>query len=208
VMAVAFVTNGIFAYRYALPCVMGFALAIAVIPLRSDRAKAALGMGYFTVFAVIFVGLEGWHLRHFVVDHEPPKAERLAGILADQRQRVVIGDPHQYLELVYYAPAEMRSRLFYIASPAYARRFLSFDDDDRSLLLLRHWAPLQVAEYESFMKENSTFLLYGGPADGWLIPKFRAEQASVPRSRPIGEKMLQLIGAPAVPPVEIPLSED
>ncbi len=193
VIVVAFLTNGIFAVRYALPAVIGFAVAIAVVPLRTNRQTASLGLAYFVVFAGAFIALEAWHVRHFFVSHEPSKAVRMARVLEGYQQRIAIADPHQYLELAYYAPVELRSRLYYVASPQNARRLIHFDDDDRSLLLLRNWAPLNVAEYEPFLRENSRFVLYGRPTEGWLLPKCLEEQVHIQAEKLVGESMLLLV---------------
>ena len=193
VIFVAFITNGIFTFRYALPSIIGFAVAIAVVPLRTARQTATLGLGYFVIFTGAFVGLEVWHVRHFFVQPEPSRVARLARVLERYQQPIAIADPHQYLALAYYAPAELRSRLYYIASPQNARRLINFDDDDRSLLLLRDWAPLQVSEYEPFLKENSHFLLYGRPNEGWLLSKCLEEQVDVQAGKLVGENMLMVV---------------
>ena len=193
VIFVAFITNGIFTFRYALPSIIGFAVAIAVVPLRTARQTATLGLGYVVIFTGAFVGLEVWHVRHFFVQREPSRVARLARVLERYQQPIAIADSHQYLALAYYAPAELRSRLYYIASPRNARRLINFDDDDRSLLLLRDWAPLQVSEYEPFLKENSHFLLYGRPNEGWLLSKCLEEQVDVQAGKLVGENMLMVV---------------
>ena len=91
--------------------------------------------------------------------------------------------------------AVLRSRIYFIASPVNARRLIHFDDDDRSLLLLSKWAPLQVSEYEPFLKENYRFLIYGSPSDGWLLPKFLEEQVSIQAGKRVGENMIMLVNA-------------
>ena len=139
------------------------------------------------------MGLEVWHVRHFFVQREPSRVARLARVLERYQQPIAIADSHQYLALAYYAPAELRSRLYYIASPRNARRLINFDDDDRSLLLLRDWAPLQVSEYEPFLKENSHFLLYGRPNEGWLLSKCLEEQVDVQAGKLVGENMLMVV---------------
>ena len=200
-IVVAFLTNGIFAFRYTLPSIIGFAAAIYIFPLRNARQTATLGLGYFVIFTGTFAVLEVWHLRHFFVRHEPSKAARLARVLEGYHQAIAIADPHQYLELAYYAPSELHSRLYYIASPLNARRLIHFDDDDRSLLLLRKWAPLHVSEYEPFLSENSRFLLYGRPNEGWLLPKCLEEQVPVQAGKLVGENMLMLVDGRTPPAV-------
>ncbi|MEO8129608.1 MAG: glycosyltransferase family 39 protein [Bryobacteraceae bacterium] len=195
VLVVSRVTNGIFAYRYALPAVIGCAVAIAVVPLRTRHQTAALGLGYFAVFSISFVGLETWHMRHYFRSNEPSKAAQLTRVLQGSPQAVAIADAHQYLQLAYYAPQELRSRLYFVASPQEARRLMHFDDDDRSLLLLRHWAPLNVSEYEPFLRKNLTFGLYGRPTEGWLLAKCLEEQVPVTADKLIGENMLMLVNS-------------
>jgi hypothetical protein len=72
----------------------------------------------------------------------------------------------QFLELWYYAPPELRARLWYVADPARARQYLRWDTGDRGYMKLARWSSITVKSYEELEAQRS-FTLYDNGL-GWL----------------------------------------
>jgi hypothetical protein len=83
----------------------------------------------------------------------------------------------EYLQLWYYAPAELRSQLVYLADPIAALHALGSDTVDRNYLALRRWSPVTVRESEDFMASPASFQVYA-VGRGWLIERLEASGAA------------------------------
>jgi len=106
-----------------------------------------------------------------VVQHPPmfgdPFAQRPK--LMEQLQAsppVVVAGAVQYLQLWYYAPADLRPRLWYIADPVRALKYKGGDTPDRGYVTLARWAPIGIRGYEQLTAQQG-FTLYDD-GSGWL----------------------------------------
>src|SRR5262249_31693572 len=147
-------TNGIFAPRYAIPAVIGFALTPALAPIARCQDSRRLGAFYCCVFTCWFIGQQWWALAR---GGAPMTVSERFERIMDRHDAIVVADAHSYLRIAYYLPERIRMHVYYIASPERAKRDLSYDDDDRSLLLLKRWAPLNVMDLASFRKAHNQF---------------------------------------------------
>src|SRR5262249_44820018 len=99
---------------------------------------------------------------------------------AIERDTVVVTDGVLFLQLWYYAPAEAKSRLLYVASPDLAASYTGVDTIELNLLLLRRWGQIPVVRYEDFAPGRREVLVYqsaGNP--GWLLSKLLEDRALV-----------------------------
>ncbi|MCA1649081.1 MAG: hypothetical protein LC753_02020 [Acidobacteria bacterium] len=90
---------------------------------------------------------------------------------------IVVSGNVLYLQLWYYAPAQLKGRLLYIADPASARRLTKSDTLDRGYLALTRWTALPVQEYETFVAMHHQFRVYAA-GSGWLIQRLEEDGAS------------------------------
>jgi hypothetical protein len=80
---------------------------------------------------------------------------------------VVITGVHAFMELWFYSEPDLRDRLVYLVDPELEKYYLHTDTTSRILSALRRRMPLGVADYDSFIAANPTFILAGEPVD-WI----------------------------------------
>ena len=170
--------HGVFYNRYALPFTVGLAivLPLAIWRLSSNRIVQAL-MG--VVFAASFAQIGAQRLfaappvLHDAFHSHPVIAARLH----DSEPIVVTGV--EYLPLWYYAPQELRPRLWYVADPEATLKTFGTGTWDHNLLALRRYAPVNVAEYSSFAATASRFLVFSTRVEHWLLPRLARAGAEI-----------------------------
>jgi hypothetical protein len=155
--------TGAFTPRYALS---GVVAAAVVVPLvlwwisRRSRVVEGVLLGVLAVNVAIDALGPPLVLRDPVVER-PKLVEQLRASPV-----VVVAGPVQFLQLWYYAPADLRPRLWYVADPARSLRYLQRDTGDRGFIKLARWTPIGVRTYEQLMDQRS-FELYDD-GSGWL----------------------------------------
>ncbi len=169
--------TGAFAPRYALPGVVSFAIAAPLALWWLSRKSPVLEA---VLLAVLLIGVARPSIdvfRHPPAFHDP-YAER--PILAEHVRMsppVVVVGAVQFLELWYYASPDNRSRLWYIADPAEARRYLGSDTTDVGYIKLARRVPLSVRTYEE-LEDQESFTLYDDGV-GWLPAKLRDSSSAL-----------------------------
>jgi hypothetical protein len=167
-------TNGVFTPRYGVCVVLG----AAILPLFALRAYDA---GRPVAGALTFLVLlaSAAFAIHQVGDRKFQTPNLLQN--ADNSAAIVIENPLDFMELIYNAPPQLVSRLYYLPSTENAKRYTGTDDDDRELLLLKKWFRIQrVEDPGAFMKHNARFLIWrGGKDPGWLLRKVSSNGATV-----------------------------
>jgi hypothetical protein len=155
--------TGAFTPRYALSGVVGAAVVVPLFLWWISRRSRAVEAVLLVVLAVsVAIGSLGPALVfHDPVVDRPKLVEQLRASPV-----VVVAGPVQFLQLWYYAPAELRPRLWYVADPARSLRYLQRDTGDRGFIKLARWAPIGVRTYEQLIDQRS-FELYDD-GSGWL----------------------------------------
>jgi Dolichyl-phosphate-mannose-protein mannosyltransferase len=173
--------NGVFYNRYALPFTVGLAivLPLALRWLASNQLVEAL---MAAVFAASFAQIGAQRLLAApLVLQDPLQSHRvIAGRLHESEPIVVTGV--EYLPLWYYAPPELRPRLWYIADPEATLNTFGSGTWDQNLLALRRYAPVNVAEYSSFAATASRFLVFLTRVEHWLLPRLLGDGAEIVQS--------------------------
>jgi len=83
-----------------------------------------------------------------------------------------------FLQLWYYAPASVQSRLVYLASPDSAIRLTGSDTFDRGYLALSRWTRVPAQPCAPFVAEHDEFRVYQAGA-GWLLTELQQQGAEV-----------------------------
>jgi hypothetical protein len=160
-IALAKLFTGAFSERYVIPAVIGLALAFAYAACHYARGCQ--------VFAVsVGVILLGWWLATDAMRfHEmADKRQALDAVcrrLSETGERetpLVVSDSLSFMQLTYYAPDALRSRLTYLNSPELSLRYKGYDTDEVALRIMRKWVPLNVVDYEEFVSSHRRFLVY------------------------------------------------
>jgi hypothetical protein len=174
-LAIAFTVTNAFTERYVLPAVAGFVVVTAFAACGIARGRAVPGAFVLLVSVVCFVG-GVTHIGRFQnpFDNEPLLIKTL------EREAVAVSDGLLFLQLWHYAPGPLKGRLFYVASPELAAAYTDADTIDKSLLVFRDWANIQVVEYGKFATAGKEILIYQDTGRiGWLVPKLLHDGAAV-----------------------------
>ena len=171
------VASGAFVPRYAITAVVGYCLAVALLTSWSrSRLTAVLVVGLLAA-GVAYDAREALQrgAAPNPLDYRPLLRKALSA--ATPVPVVVTGT--LYLQMWYYAPAEARPRLTYVADPSIALRRLGTDSLDRDYLVLRKWSTVSVQDYEEFSRTHSRFYLYDVEALAWLLDHLRDQRAEI-----------------------------
>jgi hypothetical protein len=195
-LVLAKITNGIFTLRYGLCTVFGFAIVPALLLSWFDRHRPIAGSIAFFVLSGLFVSTE-------VLKNDNQDAANYP-FPADGSQAIVLQHPLRFMEMVYNAPPAVVSRLYYLASPSDAVRYAGQNaDDDRGLLLLKKWLPLQVEDPQRFLDEHKRFLLWQ-TRGGSILSRLLDSGATITLNKYVGGQSLFLVETnSAIPPGEL-----
>ena len=181
--------SGGFSPRYALSGVVSVAIVIPLFVWWISRRSPVLEGLLLSVLAVNIVldTLGPPPAFRDPVEARPKFVEQLRG-----SPDVVVASHLQFLQLWYYAPPNLQPRLWYVADPERARRFLNGDTADRGFIKLAHWAPIGVRTYEQLLNQPS-FELYDD-GSGWLPAQLQEAGAVVTGSTSeFGSRVLHVV---------------
>ena len=169
VMAVAiglFKTH-MFTPRYALMGVTGVLLLVPMIAARLANGRALAGFLLLGVSALplVFVMVE-------VPDRDNPVVRDSALVKALEQGPVVVPDGQLFLQMWYYTPEPLKSRLVYLLDPQAAVRYMGFDAIDVGIDHLRPWSSVMTADYKDYATPGREFRLYqSSMRPGWVLAK-------------------------------------
>jgi hypothetical protein len=157
---------GGFTPRYALPAVVSCAIVTPLAVWWLSR-KSPVVEGVLLIVLTIGVVQPSIDLfRHPMPFHDPIADRPMLTEHLRASSPVVVAGTVQFLELWYYAPPEVRSRLWYVADPDRARQYIRWDTGDRAYIKLARWAPITIRTYEELANQR-VFTLYDNGL-GWL----------------------------------------
>ena len=166
--------TGVFAARYALPAVLGFAILLGFIVGHRTAGSLPVALVLSAIFLGYFAVAQGREYRRLVqVRADITRAAKHLGRHGDAELPVVVADPFAFMSLVHYAPAPLRQRLVYLSHPEAARRHNSHDPRDWLLGQLGRWVNVPVCDYATFLANHRRFLVCGD--SGWLRPNLEAD---------------------------------
>ncbi len=165
------ITHGGLTARYMMPGVLGVPLAAGCILPRFERRSLVL-FGVFLGVAVAAQETSFWlHQRHNIWKISSPAGdvERLVNATNQPHLPVVISGAHDYFQLAFYGSPSFSARVVELVDPSQELIYSETDNVDKELLILRGYLPLHVYEFNRFVLEYSTFLLYSADAawDWW-----------------------------------------
>jgi hypothetical protein len=179
--------TGVFNTRYILPALIGITLVMILLVwwvCRGNRftalVAASVFLSGFVVHSVLEVredmaGTSGYPFR----TAQPYAARPWMPLIAESHLPVVISPAVFFLPFQYYAPAEVKSRTYYLASRQYALQIEQTDSADAVLIHMARAVPdIHVASYDDFLGRERTFLLLTdltGPA--WVVKKLVNDRA-------------------------------
>jgi 4-amino-4-deoxy-L-arabinose transferase-like glycosyltransferase len=172
------IATGAYTERYVLSAVIGPALLIPLALHRAAPGRTVVAAGAAAVLALWFGVLFQYWQREIGVDTD--RRARLVAFLEDHvpaDDTVAVVHPHDYLELVRYAPADLRDRLVRLSDPQRALRYTGSRSTEDGLVVLSGFTPVRIVEYD---RERSPFLLLRtvrGSARDWIVPALENDGA-------------------------------
>lgn len=170
--------------RYVLPAAVSVSIALPYVVWRWSGTRGWAG----GVLAAALVGAMTWTVADALTTDRFAFRSPLAGraVLTEALagpQPVVVTGGLVFLQLWYYAPADLRDRLVYVADPDAALRWTGSDTIDTGLLSLARWAPVRVEPYEPFVAAHPSFVVYRF-GSGWILERLADEGATLGAARP------------------------
>jgi hypothetical protein len=172
-----FVT-GAYTERYVLSAVIGPALLIPLALHRVARGRTAVAVGATAVLALWFGVLFQYWQREIGVDTD--RRERLVAFLEEHvpaDETVAVVHPHDYLELVRYAPADLQYRLVRLSDPALALRYTGSRSTEDGLVVLSGFTPVRIVDYAGTRAPFLLLRTVRGSARDWIVPALEDDGA-------------------------------
>lgn len=164
----ALLVTHMFTPRYAMISLTGFFFLMALAPAKLARGSDAVGM------LLLVIALAGLGQRFIAVPRfsNPLQGEPILEAALNQGP-VTVPNGLLFLQVWYYAPAEIKNRIVFVADAPAAVKFTQTDAPDSEFLNLRTIIDVPIYDYKTFLQRSSgDFLLYqedGRP--GWLLPE-------------------------------------
>ncbi len=150
-----FVTHT-FVVRYVLAGALGIGMLFGLLLHRLVARRPAVGV--FVLVILCGVWAAGMMLIVAMRDHS---YEGTLSFLAvtDRKTPIVVAEGLLFAPLRHYAPADLRSRLFYVTDLPTAQRTTDTTNEN-IMLALRPWAPGAIVDLNEFLGNHRTFFLY------------------------------------------------
>jgi hypothetical protein len=172
-VAIGLFKTHMFTPRYALIGVTGVFLLVPMIAawLANGRAFAGFLLVCVMVLPLALAVLE-------VPAHNPLEEESML-VKALGQGPVVVPDGLLFLQMWYYAPAPLKSRLLFLVDSEAAVKYMGFDSIDVGVGNLRPWSPVPAVNYKDYATPGREFRLYQNSVQpGWVLPKVVGEGGS------------------------------
>lgn len=174
-LVLGFVTSAVVP-RYFLSAIpfIGIVLPLAIWRANTRRSPAPL---VACAFLIVLTGIniaDASRLRF-----RDPVAGRSV-LLESLRSPspTVVSSSLQFLQLWYYAPADLRGRMVYLADPSEALERSGSDTIDRGYLALSRWTAVPIETFEAFANRFPGFRVYEA-GSGWLLGKLEENGAAI-----------------------------
>jgi hypothetical protein len=173
-VAGAMLVTHMFTPRYIVFAVAGIAFLVPMLAAHLLARRALFG---FLLAAVMLASL-GFVTMDIPAPRDPFLEESMLG-KALAIEPVVVSDGQLFLQMWWYAPQPLKSRLVFLADAPSAIEFMGFETIDSGILILRPWAPVNVVEYKNFFVPGKEFLLYRNLLrPEWLLAKVMKDGGS------------------------------
>ena len=167
--AVTKLAHGGMDHRYVLESVLAVPLGAGyIIPRLNRRITLLLAILLLSILAVQEARFWASQRGHFGKVVSPVDSiGRIVSSAGHPDLPVVVSDSGEFLPFVYYAPPELARRFVDVVDPAQAVAYIGSDTVDKNLLALRAYYPLRVYEFQAFVSDHPSFLLYSSGRAGW-----------------------------------------
>jgi 4-amino-4-deoxy-L-arabinose transferase-like glycosyltransferase len=172
-VAIGLFKTHMFTPRYALIGVTGVLLLVPMMAARlaNGRAFAGFLLVCVTALPLVFVMLE--------VPSRNPVAEESTLVKALEQGPVVVPDGQLFLQMWYYTPPPLKSKLLFLLDAEAAVQYMGFDAIDVGIGNLRPWSSMPAVNYKDYAMPGREFRLYqNSMRPGWVLAKVVADGGS------------------------------
>lgn len=169
------VSHGGLTERHMLPAILGCALTLGY------GLENTPGAGRLLLLILLLMNYEAFSVpvlrdaaQGVLLARRAAAEDQMAGLTAKLREPnlpIVIGSELDYLPIAYYTPADLRTGIHVLVDPKSAVRYLNTASGDLNLLVIQHYYPLQVDDFDSFISNHREFYLVSGADFDWLTPR-------------------------------------
>lgn len=158
--------------KYLVSSVLGFALAFGFSLPRSSRRGLLLLAASTAVLLFVIVPQEYAFWRGYDGQFVSPTRfeENLVSAAGYPDLPVVISDTHDFMKLQHYTNKYWQQRFVLLVDPEQAVVYTGSDTGDKGLSILRQYTNLPIYDFQPFLADHPTFLLYsskGGNGSDW-----------------------------------------
>ena len=167
--------------RYVQPVVLGATVLLSVFAYRIGGASER----FRNLWVTLLVGFcllpwAIWQTAKIVLMPRPGTVLlHSLDISQEPNLPVVVDSDNDFMMAYYYAPPEVRARLYMLADIPSAVRYLGADTSLRSLQLGQTFRDIHVVDYHEFIATHGEFLLARTLGAGWITQKLLADGASL-----------------------------
>jgi 4-amino-4-deoxy-L-arabinose transferase-like glycosyltransferase len=161
-MILAKTFTGAFTERYALAAVAGISVLVALIPAAYEGSQPRIAAGMAVAFCISFVVVQFFFMPGLLRGPDNPLA-KLALPLGNNSPDtpVVVSDGRLFLQMFYYCPPELRSRLYFLADSEAAMKYTGAGNVDVELPAMTSYVSLNAVPFRQFLASHKRFQLYG-----------------------------------------------
>ncbi len=177
-----FVT-GAFSERYVLSAVIGISVAAALLHHQLVGSRSVITLAVIVLFLCSFV-LKGG-AEYIRQTRNRATWIQICNFLESESKNglpLVSWHSNGAVELSYYCSPQVASNIFYLADPSSAQKYIGHSTIDRGLLDLKPWFPVRVEPYETFVRSNRQFFIFGFSEYSdwnWLFSKLLEDEMQV-----------------------------
>lgn len=169
VIVVSLFTTHIFVDRYLSWSAVGMAALASFAIFRGSRGHRPAGVVMLAILSMVVAG----HERIGQLSKDPLLRERQDILdrlktVASGGQPILVTDAHAFIEMSYYAPAEIRNRIVYPLRRALDLRYTNADSDALLFGALAKRSNLHIEDYEKFMAEYESGFLIASKYNDYL----------------------------------------
>ena len=158
-------TTHAFVSRYALWGLIGICFLVVAALSAAVHQNVATGV----VLSLLLLGLiiKNQTATYRIAPHLRDGEDALQALesLPLSSDPIVVGNPHVFMELSYYAPVRIRERVVYLFNNSLDLKYYKSNSDPLILQALRFRSPLAIRDYEDFLRNTRRFVLAAIPYD-------------------------------------------
>ena len=200
-------TDGGLTTRYMVPVGVVVPLVLAqLVRHLSEQARVAVAIALLVSILVFEVAY--WSVSYPLIRDAVPEPAFAELTIQDAKHAelpVLVSNPVDYLQLVYYATPKQRARLVEPFDTAAQITYARTDTTEKNLAALAPYIPMNLPQWSEFRTKHSSFLLFTSTAGrdrfDWWIRRFTKEKAGMQLLAGTGATQVFLVTLPeaAVP---------